>query len=266
MNKVLVAVFNSEKAAFEGLSALKNLHKDGDITLYASAVLTKDAASRVTTKQAVDEGPAGTALGLFTGSLIGLLGGPVGLAVGASLGTLTGLMIDLDKAGVDLQFVDEVSKTLVAGKSAVLADVEEGWTMPVDTRLGELGGMVFRRLREELVEDQMAREAAAFRAEAEQLDAELAQAHAEHKAALQKQLDAAKQKLRMVQDQAKARIEQTRAQAQARITALQTQVRQAGERRKARLERRIATLKSELEARLAKLREAARLTKEAVTV
>lgn len=30
MNKMIVAVFNNETAAFEGLSALKDLHKDGD--------------------------------------------------------------------------------------------------------------------------------------------------------------------------------------------------------------------------------------------
>ncbi len=33
MNKVLVAVFVGEAAAFEGLSALKELHRDGDISL-----------------------------------------------------------------------------------------------------------------------------------------------------------------------------------------------------------------------------------------
>ena len=43
MNKVLVAVFDTEQAAFEGVSALKELHRDGDITLYASSVIVKDA-------------------------------------------------------------------------------------------------------------------------------------------------------------------------------------------------------------------------------
>jgi hypothetical protein len=35
MNKMLVAVFDREDAAFEGLSALKDLHRDGDISLYS---------------------------------------------------------------------------------------------------------------------------------------------------------------------------------------------------------------------------------------
>ncbi len=37
LNKMLVAVFDTEPAAFEGLQALKDLHRDGDITLYATA-------------------------------------------------------------------------------------------------------------------------------------------------------------------------------------------------------------------------------------
>ena len=39
MNKMLVGVFNTEPAAHERLSALKDLPSDGDITLYATAVI-----------------------------------------------------------------------------------------------------------------------------------------------------------------------------------------------------------------------------------
>src|SRR5262245_29800560 len=116
MNKMLVAVFNSEGRAFEGLSALKDLHKDGDITLYATAVLSKDASSKITMRQAADEGPMGTALGMLAGSMLGLLAGPVGLAMGASIGGLSGLIADLNKSGIDVQFVDDVSKALSPGK------------------------------------------------------------------------------------------------------------------------------------------------------
>ena len=77
------------------------------------------------------------------------------MAVGASLGGLAGLVFDANKSGVDVTFVDDVSKALTVGKTAVLAEVEETWTTPVDTRLHKLGGMVFRRLRGEVVGDQL---------------------------------------------------------------------------------------------------------------
>src|SRR5271165_2077578 len=107
MNKILVAAFDREAAAFEGLSALKDLHRDGDLSLYSSAVIVKDKSGKIEIKQAAESGSVGTAVGLLTGSLIGIVGGPAGMAVGASLGGLAGAVFDLDKSGVDMTFLDD---------------------------------------------------------------------------------------------------------------------------------------------------------------
>ena len=56
MNKMVVGVFGTELAAYEGLSALKDLHKDGDITLYATAVIAKDSGGAVTVNRAPTKG------------------------------------------------------------------------------------------------------------------------------------------------------------------------------------------------------------------
>lgn len=277
---MLVAVFNTETAAFEGLQELKDLHRDGDITLYATAVLVKDLAGDVSVKQSADEGPLGTAVGMLTGSVTGLVAGevgaaaglaagavagPVGAAVGLSLGALTGLIIDLSESGVNLDFVDEVSRTLIPGKTAVVAEVEESWETPVDTRLGNLGGLVFRRLRYEVVEDQLVREAAAFEAELQQLKAEMAQASAEGKAALQHQIETVKNKLSATQAQTEARQQQLKSETEAKIASMQAQMKEANERRKAQIERRMAELKADYEARSAKLEQARKLIREALS-
>ena len=47
MNKMLLAVFDNEAAAFEGLKALKDLHESGDITLYSWAVVARDKAGKI---------------------------------------------------------------------------------------------------------------------------------------------------------------------------------------------------------------------------
>lgn len=279
MNKMLVAVFDTEPAAFEGLQALKDLHRDGDITLYATAVLVKDFAGTVSVKQSADEGPLGTAVGMLSGSVTGLVAGeaaaaaglaagsvagPVGAAIGFSLGSLTGLIVDLSQSGVNVDFVDEVSRALIPGKVAVVAEVEETWQTPVDTRLGSLGGMVFRRLRSEVVEDQLVREAAAFEAELQQLEDELAQANAESRAALQRDIEAVQKKLEVTRAQAEARQQQLKSETEAKIAALRAQSEQASERRKAKIERRTAEVKADYEARSAKLDQARKLTKEAL--
>ena len=41
----------------------------------------------------------------------------------------------MNEAGVDADFLDEVSVALTPGKSAVVAEVDEAWVAPVDTRL-----------------------------------------------------------------------------------------------------------------------------------
>ncbi len=266
MNKMLVAVFGTEPAAYKGLDALKDLHRDGDITLYATAVIVKDSGGAVTVKQGADEGPIGTAIGLLSGSAVGLLGGPVGVAIGASLGSLTGMLFDLDKSGVDIDFVDEVSKALTPGKAAVLADVEETWLTPVDTRLGALGGIVFRRLRSEVVEDQLDREAAEFDAELKQLQDELAQSRAETKAEVQKHIDATKQKIQATHAHAKAMLDQAKAETDAKIAALEAQMKGANDRQKAKIKERIADTKARHEARRVKLEQAWELTKEAFSI
>jgi len=264
MNKMIVAVFDRETAAFEGLSALKDLHRDGDISLYSSAVIAKDNTGKAEMKQAADEGPVGTALGLLTGAVIGIVGGPAGLALGAYAGGLAGLIYDANKSGVDVTFVDDVTKQLTAGKVAVLAEIDEGWTAPVDTRLHKLGGTVFRQLRGEVIEDQLTRESAAFEADLNALNDDLKQAAAENRAAIQKDIERVKAQIKTVRDQAKARLDQAKTETDARVKALQEQAKTAKGLAKARIEKRIADAKADFDKRSQKLSQALTLTKEAL--
>lgn len=123
MNKFLVAVFNNEAQSYEGKKALFQLHIDGEVTIFASALIVKDRKGEVSIKYAEDEGPIGTATGLLAGamsSIIALAAGtavtPVtALAVDTSVGGLGGIFEDLYKSGVDLDFVDTVSRHLKPG-------------------------------------------------------------------------------------------------------------------------------------------------------
>ena len=94
MHKIIVSVFDSEPAAFQGVTALKELHNEGDITLYATSVVKKAENGWVSVLQSDDNGPVGTLTGLVGGSLVGLLGGPIGVAIGAYAGTMGGALFD----------------------------------------------------------------------------------------------------------------------------------------------------------------------------
>jgi len=264
MNKMLVAVFDNENKAFEGLSALKDLHKKGDITLYASAVVNKNEKGEVHLKTAADDGPVGTATGLFTGSLIGLLGGPIGLAVGALTGTVAGLIFDVSADDINTTFVDEVSAALTRGKTAVIAEIDEEWTVPVDTKLDSLNAMVFRRLKYEVTEDQLARESEATAAEFKSLKEELKQAKEEDKAAIKAAIAKLQNKAQAINDQLKTKLSEAKSQLDAKVNTMQEQTKHARERRKAKIEKRISAVKEEYKLRTEKLKQASKLIGEAV--
>jgi uncharacterized membrane protein len=264
-NEILVSVFDSERTAFEGLTALKDLHRDGDITLYASAVITKDASGTVAVRQEADSGPVGTLVGMVTGGFVGLLGGPVGVAVGAYVGGFGGLMYDLFKAGVSTDFVDEVSASLTPGKAAVVADIDENlWVTPIDTRIGALGGTTFRRLPSDVADAELIRETDAVRMELDQLDAELRESSAETKAKVQAAIDGRRHKLETLVDRIDQTLAQEKAEFEARLTTLREQQRKARESQRQRIDARVNELKASHEARKAKLEEARRLAKASV--
>ena len=264
MDKMLVVIFDSESKAYEGSRALQELQNEGSINLYSKTVIARDASGKVEVKQEGDMGPIGTAVGLFTGSLIGLLGGPVGLIVGAGVGISGGLVYDLVNAGVGEDFLYEVGKSLQPGKAAVVAEVWEEWVLPVDTRMEALGGVAFRRMRGEFVDAQIDRDIAALKAELAELEAERNQATGDAKAKIQVKIDATRAKLQAMQNGIQARIDSGKQETEAKIKSLQEQAAKARGERKAKLESRSAEAKAEYEVRRSKLEQAYKLIQEAL--
>jgi uncharacterized membrane protein len=265
MDKMIVVVFDNETNAYEASRALKEMHDEGSIAVYAGAVISKDADGRVSVKERTDQGPIGTLLGMATGALIGVLGGPAGVAIGATAGTPGGTFWDIATIGVGDDFVAEVSKALRPGKSAVVAEVDEWWIIPLDTRMDALGGTIFRRVRADVVDAHLEREAAVHRAELDELNAELSRARGEEKAKLKEKYDAAKASLNAANDRTKARIEDTRREADAKIRSLQAQASKASADAKARLDKRAAAIEADYQSRTRKLDKAWQLTKESLS-
>jgi uncharacterized membrane protein len=185
MERMLVVVFDSETKAYEGSAALHQLEQEGNLSIYAGAVVAKNADGTTAIRQAEDFGPFGTLLGTSVGSLIGLIGGPVGVAVGAISGLTLGGLVDLDNVGVGEDFIAEVAASLSPNKVAVVAEVEEAWTTPVDTRMEALGGQVFRRALWEVEDAIRDKDIAAMKADLAQMKTEMAEAHADRRAKLQ---------------------------------------------------------------------------------
>jgi len=220
MDRMLVVVFDDEGNAYEGKRALLQLDGEGSITVYAYGVLTKHADGTATLAQTDDYGPFGTLVGTSLGSLIGLLGGPAGLAIGAATGAITGGAFDLNNARIGDDFIDDVARLLSPNKVAVVAEIEEDWTTPVDTRMEALGGSVVRRALSEVAHKVNNEEIVAMKADLAQLKAEHAKAHAARKQKLQDKINELNAKIQARVQKAKDGIEVARRQAQAKVQHL----------------------------------------------
>jgi len=266
MEKMLIAVFENERLAYEGLQALRELHREGTVSVFADAVIAKDAGGKVSIRQGPDEGPVGTVLGLLTGGLVGLLGGPIAAAVGAGAGYLAGAAFDLTRLGIGQDAVDEVGESLVAGRAALVAHVDEQWQAPVDVRLEAVGGQVLRRSLVDVEDAFFEKELARYEAELDELEAELQTASANRKAELRAKIDTVQRKLDEKKAALAARIEALEREGEAKMASLREQIKTADAERKAHLEKRLSEVKAEYEVRSAKLQQAWELTKSALTV
>lgn len=191
MDRMLVVVVDSEAKAHEAKKALLLCEAEGAVSIYGYATLVKQATGIATIVEGNVVGPIGSLLGTSLGSLIGLLGGPAGLAIGAASGFALGGLVDLRNSRVGADFIDDVARSLTPGKVALVAEIDEEWTLPVDRRIEAIGGTVFRRALSDIQQADIT----AMKADLANLRAELADAHAARQAKLQKKIDELEAKL-----------------------------------------------------------------------
>ena len=193
----MVVVFENESKAYDGSRALKALESEGGISLHAEAIIKKNDDGTITVKQKGDDFPIRTVGGTTIGALIGLLGGPIALALGAVAGTVAGSIWDMNRAGVNAEYLSEVSAKLTPGKWAVVSDVSEDWiTIPLDTQMEAIGGTVFRAARENVEHEQYEKDVAAIKADIVQLKVEQSKSRADQKVKLQTKIDNLNKKLK----------------------------------------------------------------------
>jgi uncharacterized membrane protein len=195
MDTMLVVVFDNESKAYEGNMVLEQLDGDGSICVYGHAVVVKSPDGTTTVRQSDDRGPLGTLVGTLLGCLIGLLGGPAGFAIGGAVGFVGGATADLNKVRIGDDFIVDVAKVLWPNRAAVVAEIEEDLTTPLDARMEAIGGTVFRRAVSEVKHTIHDENIAAIKADLAQKTAEHAKADADRKAKLQENINELESKL-----------------------------------------------------------------------
>lgn len=161
MRNYIAVIFNDTGKAYKGLHALWELDGYGDITVHGTTVVHRDEWGQFQVDTKETHPALATAVGVGVGALLGALAGPAGAAVGAAggaaigagTGGVVGVTTDLVRDDTREEARDETAFVLDAGQSAVIADVSEDSTLPIDTRMRELGGIVRRRAWSTLRDD-----------------------------------------------------------------------------------------------------------------
>ncbi len=262
MNKFIVVIFPGESQAYEGAKVIRDLHDEGSLFIYGMTIVTRGPDGKLATRDTPDESLRGTAMGAFIGGMLGLAAGPIGFVYGAATGAVLGSWADLLDHGVSGEFIDEVSQSLTPGKTAVVADIEEFWTAPLDTRMEPVGGVVLRQWRRDVESDRIESEISTRTEQLADLKAEHTQAGTEDKLRLKTRIDNEEAKLKATADRAMARMEALKQRAEAKIKLLQDHAAQVGAETKARIDHRIAKIHAESETLSARLHQAWERTKD----
>jgi len=264
MSKYVVVVFDDEQSVYKGALALQQLDNDVSIALFEGAIVAKDAEGKVRVLDAEEEGPIGSLAGMLLGSLIGVFGGPIGVAMGAATGSLVGLVGDTVRAGVNDDFLTEVMETLTPGKFALVAEISEHWTTPLDTSMEALGGTVFRTWRIDVEDEQLERNLQANRLELQELKDEWNQAVGDAKEKLKAKIQAAEAKLKALDDRIEKKADTMMKESDAKIEKLNQQIAKAEGDLKSKYEKARDDLKADLSQRSEKLKQAGSLVVEAL--
>jgi uncharacterized membrane protein len=244
---MIVVVFDDENRANQGVGALKKLDDDGSISVHAAGVIMKNSDGSIDAKDLSDDYPVRTLTGTSIGALIGVLGGPIGVGVGASVGMLAGWTADLDRAGVNADFLEDVAAKLTPGKWAVVSDVSEEYETPVDNAMSDLGGTVFRANRVSVEDEQEKEEEAAMNVEIAQLKEEQAQASGSNKEKIQAKISSLNAKLQLKKQKAKQSSDQRKLELQAKMHGLEEKSKKSRADAKKKIDARIASARDWLQ-------------------
>jgi uncharacterized membrane protein len=143
---VVAVSFSEDAKAYEAFSRLKELDAKGDVGVRGAAVVLRGEDGQIVTKDEVgDESVEGTVTGGLLGLVVGVLGGPLGVVVGGATGVLVGSLFDEDDTDETESALADISKSIRAGSTGLLADVSEENPVAIDAVMANLGGTVVRR-------------------------------------------------------------------------------------------------------------------------
>jgi uncharacterized membrane protein len=151
MENIVIATFNDAKGALGGLRELQQLDDDGKLKLRNAAVVERrpDGTWEIVDEDEVADFHATLAGGLL-GAVVGVLAGPLGLLLGAGAGLMAGGVIDVTEDEARELIHEEMIRRIPPGTTALIGDVDEPLSHPLDERMAKVGATITRWPRSEV--------------------------------------------------------------------------------------------------------------------
>ena len=161
---IVLLTWDNSSTAYEAFSKFRDL-ASAAITIVASAGVERNDRGqlRVTDGQDNDLGLS-TLGGGGIGALIGILGGPLGVLLGFATGALIGSTVDAERTFDADDALTVFSSALPAGRTGVIAEVEETDPAVLDDFAKSTGAELLRRPEDEVLDEVAAAEDAAIAA------------------------------------------------------------------------------------------------------
>jgi hypothetical protein len=177
---------------------------------------------------------------------------------------MMGAAFDLTREGIAAGFVEDAGARLEPGKVALIAEIDEDWQVPLDTRMETLGGRLLRQTKLQIEDAYIERDIENSQKELEALEAEklaaikAAQTERARKDAdkLQAKIDAAKRAVADKETALATKMQSLKEEGQDKVAALEAQKSTANADARSRLDKRLAAVRADYERRIKRLQDA----------
>jgi uncharacterized membrane protein len=167
VDSVVVVGFKDNTKAYEGMSALKSLSDQQQLTARSAAVVERDEAGTLQIKDSFDaESGVATAGGGFVGTLLGAIGGPYGMLLGLTGGALAGGSFEMSRGDEQDEVLTQLNAAINPGHTVLVAQVNEPTEAVLDKAMADLDGVVVRRSEADVLTELEAADDAAKAAQA----------------------------------------------------------------------------------------------------
>lgn len=145
MDNIIVATFDNEKTAIEGVHKLNELDNQGDIFTYNNVLLRRNQDGSFDYLKDTRDLTGWNAMGgMLIGTVLGVIGGPVGALAGLFAGLTVGGFADLAQYSFDYDFLEDFKDGLPKGTTSLIAQVSEPNEVFINNALQPLGAKIWR--------------------------------------------------------------------------------------------------------------------------